>query len=103
MSVIVKEKYQLTNQRYMFKDKERLLELSEEIVEIAIKASESVMDVYFRTEVTQEKKEDGPPVTEADLSSQRLILEGLNNLDLKFPVLSEEDKVNHKNEDIARP
>ena len=59
----------------MFKDKERLLELSEEIAEIALKASESVMDVYFRTEVTQEKKEDGSPVTEADLSSHRLIIE----------------------------
>ena len=51
----------------MFKDKERLLELSEEIVEIAIKASESVMDVYSRKEITQEKKGDGSPVTEADL------------------------------------
>ena len=83
----------------MFKDKERLLELSEEIAEIALKASESVMDVYFRKEVTQEKKEDGSPVTEADLSSHRLIIEGLNNLDLKFPVLSEEDKVKHKKGD----
>ena len=53
----------------MFKDKERLLELSEEIAEIALKASESVMDVYFRTEVTQEKKEDGSPVTEARFGS----------------------------------
>jgi len=75
LSVIVKEKYQLTNQRYMFKDKERLLELSEEIAEIALKASESVMDVYFRKEVTQEKKEDGSPLTEADLSSHILIIE----------------------------
>ena len=60
MSVIVKEKYQLTNQRYMFKDKERLIELSEEIAEIALKASESVMDVYFRKKLLKRRKKMGP-------------------------------------------
>ena len=60
MSVIVKEKYQLTNQRYMFKDKERLLELSEEIAEIALKASESVMDVYLEKKLLKRRKKMGP-------------------------------------------
>ena len=76
----------------MFMDKERLLELSEVISQIALKASKSIMDIYLRKEFTQEKKEDGSPVTEADLSSHRLIIEEINNLDLNFPVLSEEDE-----------
>jgi len=73
-------------------DKERLLELSELTSQIALKASKSVMDIYLRKEVTQEKKDDGTPVTEADLTSHKIIIEGLNNLDLNFPVLSEEDE-----------
>ena len=39
-------------QRYILKDKERLLELSEEIVEIAIKASETQMEDNSRKEIT---------------------------------------------------
>ena len=77
-------------------DNERLLELSEEVSEIALKASEAVMDVYLRKEIAQEKKEDGSPLTEADLASHRIIIEGLNNLNLKFSVLSEEDELSSK-------
>ena len=80
----------------MFMDNERLLELSEEVSEIALKASEAVMDVYLRKEIAQEKKEDGSPLTEADLASHRIIIEGLNNLNLKFSVLSEEDELSSK-------
>ena len=77
-------------------NKERLLELSEEVSGVALKASEVVMDIYLRKEISSEKKEDGSPVTEADLLSNRVITEGLSNLDLGFSILSEEDKSKHK-------
>ena len=80
-------------------DKEKLLELSDKVSEIALKASQSIMDIYIRKEIALEKKEDGSPLTEADLTSHKILVEGLDNLDLKFPVLSEEGKSKHKRDD----
>lgn len=77
-------------------NKESLIDLSKVISQITQKASESVMDIYLRKEFNEVKKEDGTPLTDADLSSHRLIIEGLNNLKLNFPVLSEEDKSKFK-------
>jgi len=80
-------------------DKEKLLELSDKASEIALKASQSIMDIYIREEIALEKKEDGSPLTEADLISHQILVEGLESLDLNFSVLSEEGKSNHKLED----
>ena len=57
------------------------------------------MDIYTRKEIALEKKEDGSPLTEADLISHKILAEGLNNLGLKFPVLSEEGKSKYKLDD----
>jgi|TARA_Y100000590_G_scaffold142791_1_gene163878 3'(2'), 5'-bisphosphate nucleotidase len=83
----------------MFMDKEKLLELSDKVSEIALKASQSIMDIYTRREITLEKKEDGSPLTEADLISHKILVEGLNSLGLNFSILSEEDKPKHKLDD----
>jgi len=80
-------------------DKEKLLELSDKVSEIALKASQSIMDIYTRKEIALEKKEDGSPLTEADLTSHKILVEGLDNLDLGFSVLSEEGKSKHKLDD----
>ena len=80
-------------------DKEKLLELSDKVSEIALKASQSIMDIYTRREITLEKKEDGSPLTEADLISHKILVEGLNSLGLNFSILSEEDKPKHKLDD----
>jgi len=80
-------------------DKEKLLELSDKVSEIALKASQSIMDIYTRKEIALEKKEDGSPLTEADLTSHKILVEGLDNLDLRISVLSEEGKSKHKLED----
>ena len=71
-------------------DIEKLLELAEKVSGIALKASQSIMEIYTRTKIELEKKEDGSPVTEADLISHKILVEGLNSLDSKFQVLSEE-------------
>tara|TARA_Y100000590_G_scaffold139674_1_gene159994 strand:+ start:15344 stop:16150 length:807 start_codon:yes stop_codon:yes gene_type:complete len=75
---------------------ERLLELSELTSEIALKASEEVMDIYQRSEVSSVRKSDGSPVTEADISSHKIITEGLTKLALDIPILSEEDATKRK-------
>ena len=80
-------------------DKEKLLELSDKVSEIALKASQSIMDIYTRREITLEKKKDGSPLTEADLISHKILVEGLNSLGLNFSILSEEDKPKHKLDD----
>ena len=77
-------------------DKEKLLELSDKVSEIALKASQSIMDIYTRKEIALEKKEDGSPLTEADLTSHKILVEGLDNLDLRISVLSEEGNSKHK-------
>ena len=77
-------------------DKHSLLELSEEISQIAQKAEESVMDIYLKQKITHKTKVDGSPLTEADLSSHRLIIERLNKINLNLPVLSEEGKAAFK-------
>ena len=80
-------------------DKEKLLELSDKVSEIALKASQGIMDIYTRKEIALEKKEDGSPLTEADLTSHKILVEGLDNLDLRISVLSEEGKSKHKLDD----
>ena len=80
-------------------DKEKLLELSDKVSEIALRASQSIMDIYTRKEIALEKKEDGSPLTEADLTSHKILVEGLDNLDLRISVLSEEGKSKHKLDD----
>ena len=68
-----------------------LITLSKEILIICEGASREVMDVYGADNDGLEIKEDGSPVTLADLSSHKVILSGLSNLEPLFPVLSEED------------
>ena len=68
-----------------------LITLSKEILIICEGASRKVMDVYGTDNDGLEIKEDGSPVTLADLSSHKVILSGLSQLEPLFPVLSEED------------
>jgi len=90
LSGIVKEKLHVTNERYILMDKHLLLDLSQQITQISKKASESIMDIYLKGKFSQYKKGDGSFLTEADMSSHRLILEGLKKIGLDIPVLSEE-------------
>jgi len=80
-------------------DKENLLELSDKVSEIALRASQAIMDIYTRKEITSEKKGDGSPLTEADLISHKILIEGLEGLDVNFSILSEEGRSKHKLDD----
>lgn len=58
---------------------------------IALEAGKSIMDVYGR-EFTQSEKDDKSPLTEADLASHKVIVNGLSNVS-ELPILSEEGEL----------
>jgi 3'(2'), 5'-bisphosphate nucleotidase len=61
---------------------------------IAEKAAREIMRVYDRAgHVEKQEKNDGSPLTEADLRSHTLIIEELQNA-FEFPIISEENREN---------
>ena len=76
-------------------DSSLLEDLSVKVIEIANIASNGIMDIYQKNIIDTSLKEDGSDVTEADLLSNNLISKGLADLNLNFPILSEEG---HKKE-----
>jgi 3'(2'), 5'-bisphosphate nucleotidase len=66
-----------------------LSDLREAIVGIARLAGHEILDVYA-TEFKARAKADASPLTEADLRAHRLIVAGLEALQPRLPVLSEE-------------
>lgn len=63
------------------------------VVSIARSAGEEIMDVYRNGDIDTFKKEDGSPLTEADLASHRIIVKGLEEIVPNWPILSEESAV----------
>ena len=61
-----------------------------EIIEIALKAGEEILDVY-NSDFQFENKADGTPLTEADRRANKVILEGLRKIS-DIPVISEEEE-----------
>ncbi len=75
-------------------DKKFLTELAEwlpEVIHIARKAGEKILQIYC-TDFTVTSKNDDTPVTCADLAAHELIQAGLETLTPKLPVLSEESE-----------
>lgn len=63
--------------------------LLEPLTDLVVQASAAILAVNQKT-VGQRDKSDGSPVTEADLSADRIIVEGLQNLYPDIPIVSEE-------------
>lgn len=59
------------------------------VLELAERAAEAILAVYG-TDFAVADKDDRTPVTRADLAAHRIIVEGLQQLTPKIPVLSEE-------------
>jgi len=64
---------------------------TQDIVKIAKDAGKAIMQVYNQN-FDVEYKEDNSPLTLADKRSNDIIEQGLNNLTLNFPILSEEGR-----------
>src|ERR1039457_6544159 len=67
----------------------KLMELLPHLIAIASDAGEAIMDVY-RSEIKVSYKDDHSPLTEADLRSTEIILNGLNEITPTIPVICEE-------------
>lgn len=59
------------------------------LTDIAREAGEAILEIY-NTDFAVSEKEDNSPLTQADLASNRAIVEGLRALTPDIPVLSEE-------------
>jgi 3'(2'), 5'-bisphosphate nucleotidase len=64
-------------------------ELIESVRQIARQAGQRILDIYA-SGFTVEQKDDASPLTEADLTAHRTIVEGLSRLTPEWPILSEE-------------
>jgi len=65
------------------------------ICNISIKAG-SIINKYYRSKINISLKKDKSPLTEADIASNKFIVDSLFKLDSDIPVLSEEYFVNWK-------
>ena len=63
----------------------------EQIVDIAQKAGNKIMEIYKR-DFTIEYKDDKSPLTEADLAANEIICSNLEKLYPNIPIMSEENK-----------
>ena len=60
------------------------------IIEIAQRASDAILKIYHNVNIEVSIKSDNSPLTSADLASDSVIKAGLRELDLGYPVLTEE-------------
>ncbi len=75
------------------KIEEEVRSISNELKELCFEAGQAIMDIYDRgLSDNAIIKEDGSPLTNADLSSNEIIIAGLNKLTPHIPVLSEESR-----------
>jgi 3'(2'), 5'-bisphosphate nucleotidase len=63
--------------------------LGEALMPIVARAGSAIMQIYDQG-FTVQRKEDNSPLTQADLESQRIIIEALTELTPDIPILSEE-------------
>lgn len=64
----------------------------ESVVELSREAGAAINEIYQQAEIGVEIKSDDSPLTEADLASHKIIVNGLNDLTPDIPVLSEESQ-----------
>jgi len=69
------------------------MNLAKEVAKIAKKAGDAIMKIYDNSDDFQvQHKEDESPLTIADQAANEVICHGLENLEVKYPIISEENK-----------
>jgi 3'(2'), 5'-bisphosphate nucleotidase len=61
------------------------------VLAVADAAGAAILELYGANDADLQEKEDGSPLTAADLAAHRCIAQGLRALDARVPVVSEED------------
>ncbi len=70
-----------------------MIGLAKEVIEIARKAGEAILDIYKKSEgIVIERKADDSPLTLADKAANKVICDGLESLEIQYPIVSEENK-----------
>ena len=69
-----------------------LVELLPRIVDLAKEAGQAILNVYAQADLVVKFKRDNSPLTQADLKSHRVIVDGLSSLSPDWPILSEESE-----------
>ncbi|MFC1749875.1 3'(2'),5'-bisphosphate nucleotidase CysQ [Pseudomonadota bacterium] len=67
--------------------------LLDDVIRIAHEAGQAILDVYSRQAFCVDQKDDGSPVTEADMAAHDAVVKGLKELTPDWPVLSEEGEL----------
>ena len=60
-----------------------------DLIDLSSKASNTIMDIY-NSDFSHENKADGSPLTLADESSNKIIIDGLKEITPQIQVISEE-------------
>ena len=64
------------------------------VKDIAVRAGGAIMEIYKdESKFNVEQKSDDSPLTAADQAANAVIVEGLEKLDVSFPIISEENKL----------
>jgi 3'(2'), 5'-bisphosphate nucleotidase len=69
-----------------------LVGLLPRIVDLAKEAGNAILNVYAQADLAVQYKQDNSPLTQADLKSHRVIVDGLSRLSHDWPILSEESE-----------
>ena len=69
-----------------------LRDLALEVVKIAEKAGQEIINIYNSTDQQIEYKSDQSPLTIADRNANQIISQNLEKLDIQFPIISEENE-----------
>lgn len=70
-----------------------MLELKNDLLDIARKAGEAIIDIYDSGDFSIEAKADDSPLTIADKTANDIICAGLEKLSKLYPIISEENKL----------
>ena len=66
--------------------------VKEGIIKILLKAHNAILKIYESSNYEIDIKSDNSPLTKADLTAHKIIIEGLKKITPEIPVVSEEDK-----------
>lgn len=69
-----------------------LVQLAKEVSQIAKNAGAVILDIYNTADFGVEQKADDSPLTRADRDANKVICDGLEALEVKIPIISEENK-----------
>lgn len=70
-----------------------MLELKNQLIDIARKAGEAIMEIYETGDFSIEAKADDSPLTIADKTANDIICAGLVKMSKIYPIISEENKL----------